>query len=50
MGRDTLELWVIANNQRAIRVYERAGWIGTQDVKRDTPQSHLERRFLRRIG
>ena len=50
MGRGTLELWVINDNERAIRVYERAGWVGTQDVKRDTPEGRLERRFLRRIG
>lgn len=50
MGHETLELWVITDNERAIRVYERAGWIGTHEVKRDTPQSRPERRFLRRIG
>ena len=50
MGRETLELWVIDDNERAIRVYERAGWVSTQDVKRDTSEGRLERRFLRRIG
>ena len=50
MGHETLELWVIDDNKRAIRVHERAGWIGTQEVKRDTPQSRPERRFLRRIS
>jgi GNAT superfamily N-acetyltransferase len=50
IGVGTLELWVITDNERAIRLYERAGWIGTQAVKRDTPQSRPERRFVRRIG
>ena len=50
LGRKTLELWVIDDNERAIRVYERAGWVGTHEVKRDAPDGRLERRFLRHIG
>jgi GNAT superfamily N-acetyltransferase len=50
LGRQTLELWVINDNGRAIRVYERAGWVGTQAVKRDMPEGRLERRFLRNLG
>lgn len=49
-GRETLELWVINDNERAIRVYERAGWVATHMVKRDTPEGRLERRFLRHLG
>lgn len=49
IGRETLELWVINANERAIRVYERSGWIGTDEVKRDTRSGRLERRFLRHI-
>lgn len=49
IGRETLELWVINDNERAIRVYERSGWVGTEEVKRDTPSGRLERRFLRHI-
>ena len=49
IGRDTLELWVINDNERAIRVYERSGWLGTDEVKRDTASGRLERRFLRHI-
>lgn len=49
IGRDLLELWVINDNERAIRVYESAGWIGTEEVKRDAPSSRPERRFLRRL-
>jgi len=48
IGRETLELWVINDNQRAIRVYERLGWLGTE-VKRATPSGRLERRFLRHL-
>jgi len=49
IGRETLELWVINDNQRAIRVYERSGWLGTDEVKRATPSGRLERRFLRHL-
>lgn len=48
LGRDTLELWVINDNERAIRVYERAGWVGTDEVQRDA--GRLERRFLKRVS
>ena len=50
LGQETLELWVIDDNERAIRVYEWAGWVGTHEVQRDAPQSRPERRFLRHIG
>ena len=49
IGRETLELWVIDDNERAIRVYERSGWVGTEEVKRDMSSGRLERRFLRHI-
>ena len=49
VGRETLELWVINDNERAIRVYERSGWLGTHEVKRDTRSGRLERRFLRHV-
>ncbi|WP_162184780.1 GNAT family N-acetyltransferase [Allokutzneria albata] len=47
IGRDTLELWVIADNDRAIGVYERAGWVATDEVQVDA--GRLERRFLRHL-
>jgi ribosomal protein S18 acetylase RimI-like enzyme len=50
IGRETLELWVINDNERAIRVYERSGWVGTGEVKRVPSSGRLERRFLRRSG
>jgi ribosomal protein S18 acetylase RimI-like enzyme len=49
IGRDTLELWVINDNERAIGVYERSGWLGTEEVKRDTSSGRLERRFLKQV-
>jgi len=49
IGRETLELWVINDNERAIRVYERSGWVGTEEVERDTSSGRLERRFVRHI-
>jgi RimJ/RimL family protein N-acetyltransferase len=49
IGRETLELWVIDDNARAIRVNERSGWVGTKELKRDTSSGRLERRFLRHI-
>jgi len=50
VGREVLELWVINDNERAIRVYERAGWAGTDEVERDPASGRLERRFLRHIS
>ena len=49
LGRETLELWVIDDNARAIGVYERAGWVGTDEVQRDPTSGRLERRFLRQL-
>jgi RimJ/RimL family protein N-acetyltransferase len=49
IGRRTLELWVIDDNERAIHVYQRSGWVGTDEVQRDASSGRLERRFLRHI-
>ncbi|MEU7909086.1 GNAT family N-acetyltransferase [Actinoplanes sp. NPDC049118] len=49
IGRERLELWVIDDNERAIRVYERSGWAGTATVKRDPSSGRLERRFVRHV-
>jgi GNAT superfamily N-acetyltransferase len=49
LGRETLELWVIDANVRAIGVYERAGWVGTEQVQRDPTSGRVERRFLRHL-
>jgi DNA-binding HxlR family transcriptional regulator/RimJ/RimL family protein N-acetyltransferase len=49
LGRETLELWVIDDNERAIGVYQRAGWVGTDEVRRDASSDRLERRFRRHL-
>jgi hypothetical protein len=50
IGRDLLELWVIHDNERAIRVYENSGWLGTDQEMTDAASGRMERRFLRHIG
>ncbi|MGZ4743557.1 MAG: GNAT family N-acetyltransferase [Oryzihumus sp.] len=49
LGRETLELWVIDDNARGIGVYERAGWVGTDQVQRDPTSGRVERRFVRHL-
>lgn len=49
IGRETLELWVITDNDRAIGVYARSGWLSTDEVTRDASSGRLERRFLRQL-
>nr|WP_175482664.1 GNAT family N-acetyltransferase [Actinokineospora iranica] len=50
IGRDTLELWVINDNERAVGVYEKAGWVGTGETQRNPSSGRLERRFRKHIG
>lgn len=45
-GAAAVELWVIDDNQRAIDVYERSGWVPTKQTRRDRPSSREERRFV----
>jgi GNAT superfamily N-acetyltransferase len=40
-----LELWVIADNERAVRTYEQAGWVGSSDLKVRNASGRVERRF-----
>lgn len=40
-----LELWVIADNDRAVRTYERAGWVGSSDLRVRNASGRVERRF-----
>ena len=44
------ELWVIADNARAVGAYERAGWVATGDVEVRGSAGRLERRFVRDFG
>jgi GNAT superfamily N-acetyltransferase len=41
-----MELWVIADNQRAIASYEGAGWIPTSEVKIRNSAGRPERRYI----
>lgn len=41
-----MELWVIADNRRAIASYENAGWIPTSDVKVRNSAGRPERRYI----
>jgi len=40
-----LELWVIADNERAVSTYEQAGWVGSSDLKVRNASGRVERRF-----
>ena len=41
-----MELWVIADNTRAIASYESAGWIPTSEIKIRNSAGRLERRYV----
>jgi GNAT superfamily N-acetyltransferase len=47
-GFDSLELWVIAANERAVGVYTRAGWVPTEHVKESGGRT--ERRLVKRFA
>jgi RimJ/RimL family protein N-acetyltransferase len=44
-GSTVIELWVLEDNQRAIAVYERAGWRATDNVKSQLDSRRTERRL-----
>lgn len=48
MAFGELELWVIADNARAVALYERSGWRATAEVRNSA--GRLERRFVRGSG
>ncbi|HWS35100.1 MAG TPA: GNAT family N-acetyltransferase [Actinoplanes sp.] len=47
-GVGCLELWVIDDNERAVRVYERSGWKPTEDLKASA--GRLERRLVKELS
>ena len=49
MAYGELELWVIADNERAVALYERSGWHATAEVKIRNAAGRLERRFVRQV-
>ncbi|MCI2237985.1 GNAT family N-acetyltransferase [Paenibacillus sp. TRM 82003] len=44
------ELWVIADNVRAISAYERAGWVDAGAIEVRGSAGRPERRFVRDFG
>ncbi|MET0821102.1 MAG: GNAT family N-acetyltransferase [Aeromicrobium sp.] len=48
IGHAHLTLWVIADNERAVATYERAGWTRTDDVQQ-LDAGRTEARFVRRL-
>lgn len=49
MGRSTVELWVINDNERALGVYARAGFVDAGRLKRDESSGQIERRLVKHI-
>lgn len=49
-GFDAAELWVLADNERAIGVYVRAGWVLTPDVKSQIDTRRTEKRLELNVG
>jgi ribosomal protein S18 acetylase RimI-like enzyme len=49
MDRKMLELWVIDDNERAISVYEKNGFVSTDDTKDDSSSARTERRLLKQL-
>jgi len=48
-GVSRIELWVLSDNERAIAVYERAGWRRTGDAKSQIDTRRVEQRLERVI-
>ncbi|MEP7762580.1 GNAT family N-acetyltransferase [Sanguibacter sp. 25GB23B1] len=46
-GASAMELWVIADNERAVQTYERAGWTATAEVEVRHAGGRPERRYVR---
>ena len=44
------ELWVYADNIRAIFVYEAMGWIGTEQTRRHAVSDKVEQKFVLKLG
>lgn len=49
-SRSEVELWVYDDNARAVDLYQRAGWSGTDDVRIHARSGRLERRHVRSIA
>lgn len=49
ISRGILELWVISDNERAMNVYERAGFIGTDQLQDFDGPGRSERRMVKHL-
>lgn len=49
IGRAVLELWVINDNDRALGVYARSGFVDTEQLHYDESSGRLERRMIKEI-
>ncbi len=47
IGRAAVDLWVIADNDRALGVYHKAGYADTGQLQHDEPSGRTERRLLK---
>lgn len=47
--RAALELWVIDDNERALNVYARFGFVDTEEAKVDESSGRIERRLVKQI-
>lgn len=45
-AQTSMELWVIADNKRAIASYESAGWVPASDLKVRNSAGRPERRYI----
>jgi GNAT superfamily N-acetyltransferase len=50
LGLSHLELWVIDDNERAVRLYERSGWRRTEDLEVRSSAGRPERRLVKDLG
>ncbi|MHA7270243.1 GNAT family N-acetyltransferase [Arthrobacter sp. HLT1-20] len=50
IGCTSVELWVISTNERAINIYERAGFAGSGQVQRDATTGQTELLLLKQCG
>ncbi|WP_449374519.1 GNAT family N-acetyltransferase [Arthrobacter psychrolactophilus] len=47
ISQTTLDLWVISDNERAISVYQRAGFVDSGELQHDVASGRSERRMIK---
>ncbi|WP_181419710.1 GNAT family N-acetyltransferase [Arthrobacter psychrolactophilus] len=50
ISRPSVDLWVISDNDRAISVYQRTGFIDSGELHRDAASGRSERRMVKVLG